>query len=155
MKVSQDTFCAYTVPETVKNLLMLAADNWENTAEADNYIHQALREAETYPDILVAAYRYFYYKGNNGMAYQMADRVLAQVKESENLPSDWEELKPILMSRRDRPDIRRYLNAYAATGFILAKMGEIEQAQKVIENIQEIDPENEFGPSIVLDSLTC
>jgi tetratricopeptide (TPR) repeat protein len=154
MKVSQDTFWAYTVPETVKTLLMLAASNWENTAEADKYINQALTEAETYPDILVAAYRYFYYKGNHLMAHQMADRVLAKVKKSENLPSDWEQLKPILMSRRNHPDIRRYLNAYAATGFILAKMGEVEQAQKVIENIQEIDPEDELGASIVLDTVT-
>jgi tetratricopeptide (TPR) repeat protein len=154
MKASQDTFSGYQVPESVKNLLMQAVDHWENTAIADEYINQALAKAEAYPDILVAAYRYFYYKQNNRMALQMAEKILATIKIAENLPDDWEKLKPILTIRRQEPEIRRYLNAYAATGFILAKMGEVQQAKAVTEKIQDIDSESEFGASIVLNILT-
>ncbi|WP_017716706.1 hypothetical protein [Kamptonema formosum] len=154
MNVSEGTFSWYRVPEDVKSLLVLAAQNWENTAESDKYITRALESSEEYTDVLVAAYRYYYYKNNHPMALQMAERVVRKVKLSENLPDEWEQIKPILASRRNDPEIRLYLNAFAATGFILAKLGEIEKAKEVTEKIKEIDEKNEFGASLVLDILT-
>lgn len=144
----------YKVPQDVKDLLILAAQNWENTAESEKYINQALAKTEEYPDVLVSAYRYFFYKNNNKLALQVALRVVEKIKESENLPDDWQQLKPILISRKSDSQIRLYLNAYAASGLIRAKLGEIEKAKEVALRVKEIDDKNEFGASIILDILT-
>ncbi|NRB06761.1 MAG: hypothetical protein HRU34_05270 [Richelia sp.] len=142
----------------VKNLLILAAENYGNTPEADKYINQAIKEAknkEEYLDILVAAYRYFYYKNNYLMALQAANQLMAKIKEAEKLSDNWERLKPILSARQESPIIRLYLNAYVASGLVLAKLGKLEQAQTICTQIQEIDDQNQFtGAKILLDILT-
>jgi tetratricopeptide (TPR) repeat protein len=151
MTVNYEPFAVFQVPDNVRGLLIQAAETWGNKAQSEQCINQALQEADDYPDILVAACRYFYYQDQGSMALQMAQRILANVKLQENLPDDWAHLKPILLNRRQDPSIRLYLNTYAATGFIYAKMNDVEQATNVTEKIQEIDPDDEIGASLLLE----
>ena len=48
----------YNLPAEVKRLLIAAANTWEDTAQSEEYIHQALAIANQSLDVLVAAYRY-------------------------------------------------------------------------------------------------
>ncbi|MFH7029133.1 MAG: hypothetical protein ACHBN1_28005 [Heteroscytonema crispum UTEX LB 1556] len=154
MEVNADRFSWFQVPEDIKKLLILAAENWENTSESERYMNQALAKTSEHTDVLVAAYRYFYYKNNYSMALQTAVQVIAKIKESEKLPEDWKQLKPILVNRKEDPEIRLYLNAYAASGLVLAKLGEIEKAKAISTQVKEIDEKNDFGAGILLDILT-
>lgn len=154
MQVDAERFSWFQVPDDIKQLLMLAAANWDNTSESEKYINQALAKTEDSTDVLVAAYRYFFYKNNYLMALQTAVKVIDRIKLSELLPDNWEQLKPILMSRKDEPKIRLYLNAYAASGLVLAKLGEIDKAKKVSAQVKEIDDKNQFGAAILYDILT-
>ena len=158
MVIDTNKFSWLDVSDRIKNLLILAAENYGNTPEADKYINQAINEAtnqEEYLDILVAAYRYFYYKNNYLMALQAANQLMAKIKEAEKLSDNWERLKPILSARQESPIIRLYLNAYVASGLVLAKLGQLEQAQTVCTQIQGIDHQNQFtGAKILLDILT-
>ncbi|MDX2232756.1 MAG: hypothetical protein NW220_24205 [Leptolyngbyaceae cyanobacterium bins.349] len=143
----------YTVPETVKQLLVLAAAHWDNPDLADGYMHQAIAIAEDHPDVLVSAYRYFFYTHNNALALQVALQVLALVRRLEALPEAWTHLKPILCDRRDDDNIRLYINAYAASGLIWARLGEIETAKQISAQVSEIENRNEFGGNVVRDIL--
>ncbi|NJR14647.1 MAG: hypothetical protein HC785_02365 [Calothrix sp. CSU_2_0] len=145
----------FQVPEDIKQLLILAADNWQDTSVSEEYLNQALAKTNDSIDVLVAAYRYFYYKNNYQMALQTASRVINKVKITENIPDNWEQAKSILINRREDEPIRLYLTAYAASGLVLAKLGEIEQAKTICMQIKEIDTKNEFqSASILLDILT-
>ncbi|OCQ99729.1 hypothetical protein BCD67_15080 [Oscillatoriales cyanobacterium USR001] len=155
MQITENKYSWYDVPEDVKSLLELATQHWENTTEAEKYMNEALAVAGEHPDVLIAAYRFFFYKNNPAMALQVAEKVIENVRKAENLPDDWEELKPILAERLDDPEIRLYLNAYAASGFVLAKLGEFEKAKEVTGRIKEIDEKKQFGGgSTVFDVLT-
>ncbi|KAB8320385.1 hypothetical protein SD81_001910 [Tolypothrix campylonemoides VB511288] len=154
MQVDAERFSWFQVPDDIKQLLILAAANWDNTSESENYINQALAKTEDLTDVLVAAYRYFFYKNNYLMALQTAVKVIDIIKLSERFPDSWEQLKPILMSRKDEPTIRLYLNAYAASGLVLAKLGEIDKAKKISAQVKEIDDKNQFGAGILYDILT-
>ena len=151
MTVNYEPFAVFQVPDNVRGLLIQAAETWADKAKSGQCISQALQEADDYPDILVAACRYFYYQDQGAMALEMAQRILAKLKIQENLPDDWEMLKQVLLCRRQEPNIRLYLNTYAATGFIYAKMNDVEQATTVTEKIQEIDPDDEIGASLLLE----
>ncbi len=145
----------FQVPEDIKQLLILAADNWQNTSLSEVYLNQALAKTNDSIDVLVAAYRYFYYKNNYQMALETASKVINKIKNTENLPDNWEQCKSILFNRREDEQIRLYLTAYAASGLVLAKIGEIEQAKTICMQIKEIDIKNEFqSASILLDILT-
>ena len=154
MQVHAETFSWFKVPEDIKKLLIMASQNWENSLEAEKYINQALAKTGDNTDVLVAAYRYFYYKNNYHMALQTAVKVRDIIKESEKLPDDWQQLKLILVSRKEEPKIRLFLTTYAALALVLAKLGEIEPAKNISTQIKEIDEKNEFLSALLLDILT-
>ena len=143
----------YVAPETVKQLLSLVSTHWENPERADSYMHQALAISAEDPDVLVSAYRYFFYTHNNALALKVATKVLTMVERMESLPEDWSQLKPILNDRRNDPNIRLYINAYAASGLIRARLGEIEAAKVIAAQVSEIENRNEFGGNVVRDIL--
>ena len=153
MQVTDRSFSWYDVADEVKDLLVLAAKNWDNTAESEKYINEALGKTDN-PEVLVTAYRYFVYKYKYPQALQVAEKVMSSIKDTEKFPDDWEKLKSILLSRSQDPQIRLFLNAYAASGFVLAKMGELEKAKEATARVKEVDPKNEFGASIIFDILT-
>lgn len=88
------------------------------------------------------------------MALETANKVIDKIKVTEQFPIQWEQLKPILFNRKDDYVIRLYINAYAASGLVLAKLGEIEKAKEISARVKEIDNKNEFGASILYDILT-
>ena len=143
----------YNVPEAVKRLLVQAADQWADTAASEKLINRAISLAGDHPDVLISAYRYFFYKNNQSLALQVANKVLTQVREAEQLPEDWEVLKEILRDRKDENNIRLFLNAYAASGFVLARMGEYEKAKEITRRVSEIDDKQFGGAAVVLDVL--
>ncbi|NJK52967.1 MAG: hypothetical protein HC936_09310 [Leptolyngbyaceae cyanobacterium SU_3_3] len=144
----------YDLPVETKRLLIAAANTWEDTARSQEYIHQALAIANQSLDVLVAAYRYFFYKHNDAAALQIATQVIEQIKQAEGFSEDWDELAPILSDRKEEPNIRLYLNAYAASGLVLARMGAIEQATEITTRVSAIDDRREFGAATVLEVLT-
>lgn len=154
MQVEPNKLSWFQVPDDIKSLLILAAQTWENTSESEKYIQQALDQTGENTDVLVAAYRFFYYKNNYSLAWQTTVKLLDKIKEAEKLPDDWERLKPILVNRKEDPQIRLYLTAYAASGLVLAKLGAIEQAKEISTKVKEIDEKNDFGAGILLDILT-
>jgi hypothetical protein len=151
---SEPALSWYDLPVEVKRLLIAAANTWEDTAQSQAYIQQALAIADDSLDLLVAAYRYFFYKHNNAAALQIAMQVMAQIRQLEKLPEDWDLLAPILSQRKEEPTIRLYLNAYAASGLVLARLGQIEQATVITARVSELDDRREFGAATVFQILT-
>lgn len=154
MKVDAERFSWFEVPDDIKQLLVLAAECWENTDESEKYINQALAKTAESTEVLVAAYRYFFYKNNYYMALQTAKEVIEKIKIAEEIPDNWQHAKEILITRKEEQNIRLYLNAYAASGLVLAKLGDIEKAKKISAQVKEVDDKNEFGASIVYNILT-
>lgn len=155
LESSENKFSWFDVSDDVKELLILATQTWENTEESLKYMQQALAKAGENTDVLVAAYRYFYYKNNYVLALTTAEKIIAKIREVEKLPNNWEELEPILIQRQQESKIRLYLNAYAASGLVLAKIGEVEKAKEISIRIHNIDDKNDFGAGILLNILTA
>ncbi|WP_267384001.1 hypothetical protein [Cyanobacterium sp. uoEpiScrs1] len=154
MVTNQDQLSWYDVSEEVKNLLILASNNWENTILAEQYISEALNKAKNNLDVLIGAYRFFFYKKKPETALDIAKKILKIIRETEKLPLQWEKLKPILVGRQSDSSIRLYLNAYAAEGFILAKLGRLEEAKLITQRVKEIDKNRESCATTVFEVLT-
>lgn len=142
------------ITDNAKYLLAQATQNWQETTNTDHFIEQAIAETSAHPDVLVAAYRYFFYKNNCPKALEVANRVVTQVRSAENLPEEWDQLKPILEAGKENPTLRLFLNAYSATGLLLAKLGDLDQALTIATQIKSIDHKNEFGADVILSILT-
>jgi tetratricopeptide (TPR) repeat protein len=152
---TKEQYSWYDAPPEVKELLILASENWDNTELSEQYINQALAIAGKNANVLIGAYRFFFYKSKAAIALQIAERVVNMVREDENLPIEWEELKPILVTRGQEPAIRLFINAYAGTGYLLAKLNRLEEALLITSRIKEIDSKREFCATTVFEVLTA
>lgn len=138
----------------VKALLMAAADSWQDTTRSKRCIEQAIALGQDNPDVLIAAYRYFFYKNESELALWVAQLVMGEVQRTENLPQGWEDLYPILHVRKEESIIRLYLHAYAASGLLLAKLGDLDGARAIATHIKAIDNQREFGGDRLYTILT-
>ncbi|MGF1500041.1 MAG: hypothetical protein ACFB8W_24910 [Elainellaceae cyanobacterium] len=144
----------YTTPDDIKALLVEAAAHWEAPEVADVYLHRAIACANGHLSVLVSAYRYFFYQNRNTMALEVATSILQEIREAEQLPTDWSQLLEAIKHRQDDPNVRLYLNAYTASGFLLARLRRIDEAIAVLSRVCAIDHRNEFGARSVLNVLT-
>ena len=142
------------VEPEIQQLLLLASENWEYTGLAEKYIREALFKAGNNLDVLVGAYRFFFYKHQPATALSIAEQVLQLLTSRENLPIEWSQLQPILLARKLEPNIRLYLNAYAAKGLIMAQLGKLEEAKVISQRVKEIDNSREFCSTTVFEVIT-
>jgi tetratricopeptide (TPR) repeat protein len=142
------------ISDEIKDLLSLAAQHWEDTQKSEFYIDRALEKADGNPDVAIAAYRYFFYKNNYLSAVAIAQQVIESLRQSERLPDNWDQLKPILSQRQTEPQIRLFLSAYSALGLVLARLGKLEEATQIAANLKEIDDRHEFSAGVIFNILT-
>ena len=151
-------FSWFDVDDDVKELLILATKTWENTQESEKYMLAVLQKTGENTDVLVAAYRYFYYKNNYQLALIIAEKIITNIQKLEHLSDNWETTKPILLQRYQEANIRLYLNTYTAYGLVLAKLGNMEKAEEICQQIMSItipdsNDKNDFGVSILWQIL--
>lgn len=137
-----------SVEPTSQALLTAAAQSWEDDLTSEQYIQQALAQPDVELDVLVSAYRYYFYKNSNIKALEMATQVLMRLQQAEKWPADWDSLKPILLAQMDDSAARLYLSAYAASGLLLARLGQVENAQTIADQIQQLEAK-EFGAEVL------
>ncbi len=154
MQTIKEQFSWCDVKPEIKQLLFLASENWEYTGLAEKYIREALFQAGNNLDVLVGAYRFFFYKHKPEIALSIAQKVIKTIATQEDLPQEWSELKPVLLRRKQEPDIRLYLNAYAATGLILAQLGRLEEAKDISQQVKQIDNSSQFCAHTVFEVIT-
>ena len=133
---------------STQSLLAAAAQTWESTSTSEQYIQEALSQPNAELDIFVSAYRYYFYKNNNAKALEMATEVLTRIQQEEQWPTDWDALRPIVLARIDDPIVRLYLSAYAASGLLWARLGQVETAQEIADQMQPLQAK-EFGAEVL------
>ena len=150
----QDRFSWCDVEPEVKQLMLLASENWQYTGLAEKYIREALSKTGNNLDVLVGAYRFFFYKHKPAAALSIAQQIIELITKTKNLPSEWLQLKPILLERKQESNIRLYLNAYAAKSLILAQLGKLEEAKEISQRVKEIDNTSQFCANTVFEVIT-
>lgn len=151
-KTSSETLSWLSVSPATKGLLVAAAQSWEDTETSEYYIRQALNQPETGFDVLVGAYRYYFYKNQDSMALEIATTVCDRLRQIEQWPTDWAVLKPILLEQIEESNARLYINAYAASGLLQARLGNVEVAQEIANRVQQLQAK-EFGADVLLNIL--
>lgn len=76
---------------SAKSLLMAAAQAWDNTHVSEQYIQQALAQQDAELDrldVLIGAYRYYFYKSNTARAISKALAVCDRIQNDNQWPAD-------------------------------------------------------------------
>jgi len=149
----------YDAPDETQRLLGLAVEHWQDDERSRLYIERALVSAENNLDVLVSAYRYFFYKADANAALVVADRVIALAVSGLGWPEDWaqqdwEPLSRQLSNSNNETQSRLFLSAYSGKGLLLAKLGRLAEAQKISQRVAALDPRREFGATTLFEVLT-
>jgi hypothetical protein len=105
-------------------------------------------------EVLISAYRYYFYKSNVTKALEIVLAVCDRLRQAEQWPTHWDDLQPLLQAQLEWPTTRLYVSAYAASGMLYARLGQIHIAQTIAEQIQQLQAK-EFGADVLLGILTA
>lgn len=142
----------FSISAQTQTFLLAAAQTWEDTQISEQYIQQALAQPNIALDVLVSAYRYYFYKNQNTKALDMAIAVIERIQQSEHWPTLWDDLKLILLARLDDEIVRLYLSAYVASGLLLARLGRVVEAEHIADQVQQLNAK-EFGAEVLFSIL--
>lgn len=121
---------------------------------AENSLLQAYFLEPNHLTVLVALYRFYYYKQRYEDALIVADRALEVSGKQLELRTGWQEMNiselgyGVLISMGLT---RFYLHALKASGFVLLRMQKIDDALLRLYKLTELDPQDQFGGKLLIN----
>lgn len=142
----------FSVPDSAKALLTAAAQSWEDSLTSERYVQEALTQPDVALEVLESAYRYYFYKNDDIKALAIANALIERIRDAEQWHQPWETLSPILSDRIEEAVTRLYLNAYTASGLLLARLGQLGEAEIIAQQVAQLGAP-EFGADVLLSVL--
>ncbi len=134
--------------------LLQQAGNLYGEGEAEQPLQEALRLAPTSLNVLVAAYRYYYYQHRLEDALGIAGQALAVTAERLSIPLDWTLLTLAHLSQGGPSTmalIRFHLLSLKAEAYLLLRLGRSAEGRAILEKLLELDSHNRLGAKQLLE----
>jgi tetratricopeptide (TPR) repeat protein len=131
----------------VEGLIAEAAELY-GRAEAEHKLLRAYFLAPEQLGVLVALYRYFYYRHRYADALTVADRAIALAASQLQLSGDWRQWSPPALAEaaeRSMSLTRFLLLALKGAGYLLMRLEQAPAALERFEKLTEIDSSDRLG----------
>lgn len=140
------------IPLTLQKLLreeLNVCDDWQRT---EALLLNARRLMPERLEIAVALYKMYAYSDRHKEALQLVDEVLRGAADRGGFQQEWQQLGLGSAAWHGaKGNERLYLYSMKARGFVLLRMGEVEQAANVLHKLAELDPLDQVGGSVVME----
>lgn len=142
------------VPLALQQLLRAELDVTQDWSQAEQRLLAARAELPQQLELGVALYKLYAYSNRFDEALSMIDSVLTEAAGRLAISADWRDLEaPAIVANLLRQPIsgpyRCYLYSLKATGFVQLRRGEVDVAWRVLNLLQQLDPQDEVGSSVV------
>lgn len=138
----------------VDALLRAAADGYgEQDSVAEAHLMRAYFLAPRQLTVLVALYRYFYYRHQLAEARLTAQRAMAEAATRLDFPQDWRELTAPKLGagvQRSMGLVRFYLMALKAHAYLDLRAAELSEGCAKLEKLVALDPLDRMGGRVLL-----
>lgn len=146
------------LPEAAQAALKQAGLLWHDEAAAEAKVREALALA---PDALAArigAYKFYFYRHRLAEALPHALSCVAFALAALGLPEDWREVKPgdaafVGSAVTLAPLPKLLMQTLIAAGYVLARLGRIEEAEAHLAKVVELDPGDRLGAGRLLAAV--
>lgn len=141
-----------TMAPEVEALLRQAADGYSD-GQAEGDLMRAYFLAPEQLTVLVALYRFFFYRHRFAEARITVARAMAVAGARLSLPADWCELTPLLIGQgvqRSMGLVRFYLMALKAQAYLDLRAGDFEEGCAQLEKLVSLDPLDRIGARALL-----
>ena len=147
MPLSDDGVADIQLQKLLREPLDICND-WQRTENLLLDAHSMMPEKL---EVLVALYKMYAYSNRFDESLQRINQVLALSSAKEGFPQDWRELEAGSRWSNVTGAARLYLYSMKATGFVQLRKGNVDAAMAVLLKLQELDPMDQVGSSVVLD----
>ena len=143
------------LPEAVERHLQLASIHYHDGALAENHLFQAQALAPGHAAVLIALYRFYFYKGRLGDALEVAERCLVKAARDNRLNEDWRRVQrgDAEFGSYDAILPRFYLFTLKAWGYLQMRLGRLEQSHVALTKMLELDPSDKLNATVLLQVL--
>lgn len=140
------------LPAKVDELLRAAAEGYGN-GEAELPLLRSYVQAPTHLTVLVALYRFFYYQHRLDEALKVAEQARLAAGSTLRFPADWQEIDLLYLNgavRKSMGLVRFCLLALKAEGFVLLRLGELEEGRARLQKVRDLDEADRLGAGALL-----
>lgn len=146
------------LPEAAQAALKEAGRLWHEEAAAEAKVREALAIA---PDALAArigAYKFYFYRHRLAEALPHAQSCVAFALAALGLSADWRLVKPgdaafVGSAVTLAPLPKLLMQTLIATGYVLARLGRIEESEAHLGKVVELDPGDRLGAARLLATV--
>ena len=142
-----------SLPPDVETLLQQAGELYGD-GEAEPLLVEALRLAPESLNVLVAAYRFYYYQHRLNDALNIAGLALAVTSRRLDIPADWNLLTSAHLSQAGPAAmalVRFHLLSLKAEAYLLLRLGRSAEGRAMLEKLLELDSHNRLGAKQLLE----
>jgi hypothetical protein len=146
------------LPVAAEAALKEAGRLWHDEAAAEAKVREALSLA---PDALAArigAYKFYFYRHRLDEALPHARSCVAFALVALGLPEDWRRVRPMDAAFEGSavtlaPLPKLLMQTLIATGYVLARLGRIEEAEEHLGKVVELDSGDRLGAARLLATV--
>ncbi|MGK7935155.1 MAG: hypothetical protein AB4206_05035 [Xenococcaceae cyanobacterium] len=143
------------LPDDLNALLQKAAKSYDNPAQAEALLKQAYELDNQQLSIYLALYKFYAYQNRMGEAEQAVYQGLELAASQGNFSKNWQDLNSQSTDWSKPSGAKRfYLYSLKALAFIYLRQDKRDDALKVLAKLQELDPNDEVGGSVVANLAT-
>ncbi len=128
---------------------------WHDEPEAERQLRIAEQLAPQHRAVVVAHYRYFLYKHRFAEALPYLERCLAMFAQVLGWPDPARPLIEVAECELgDAPDLRAWMFARQAYGYLLLRLGRTQEGIAVLEALVALDVRDQIKTRVLLDVIT-
>ena len=142
----------FGLPSEVERLRQLAASRVASHVESLDALNQARALAPDQIEVLVALYKFHFYRGDIDLAEQYAEQTLVESARQGGFDSTWEGLDAGSTNWDEpRGPARTYLYSLKAMAFIYLRQCRPDEAELVLSALCRLDPSDRVGGGVVVE----
>jgi tetratricopeptide (TPR) repeat protein len=147
------------LPEHAEDHLRQAGRAYAQSEIAEQHLREARQIAPDHVAVLIAFYRFYFYKGRLEEALEIARTCLAKAAVDMGLASrsvdDWKQVtrEDAAFDTYDAVLPRFYLFTLKGYAYLQIRLGNIAEGRDAVMKVLELDPSNKLGATVLLDVL--
>jgi tetratricopeptide (TPR) repeat protein len=143
------------LPEQVEQHLRLAGIHYQQDEIAESHLFEAQALAPGHAAVLIALYRFYFYKGRLDRALDVARRCLVKAARDNGLNEDWHRVRrsDAEFGSYDAILPRFYLFTLKAYGYLQMRLGQLDESHTALTKMLELDPSDKLNATVLLKVL--
>ena len=125
---------------------------WHEPERAEALLQQALADTPDSEIVLIALYRFYFYRGELSKALTLAERCIEHGAHELGIDPDWRKVVSTQIDFGDfsLPRHRFYLFSLNAYGYLLARLGRMDDSEEALCAVMRLDPHDRIGSAQLL-----